>query len=64
MHWFAFVQLVVTFGPPHVFVVGLQRPLTHAAFTSPAPQLSCSVSAGSAVPFVSFGRHVSTFRAQ
>jgi hypothetical protein len=33
MHWFALVQVVVTFGPPQVFVVGLQRPLTQAAFT-------------------------------
>ena len=64
MHSFALVQLVVTFGPPHVFVVGLQRPLAHAAFTSPAPHVSCSVSVGSGVPLISFGRHVNTFRAQ
>jgi hypothetical protein len=64
MHWFAFVQLVVTFGPPHVFVAPLQRPLAQAAFTSPVAHASWSVSAGSGVPFVSFGRHVNTFRAQ
>jgi hypothetical protein len=64
MHWFAAAQFVVTFGPPQVFVVGLQRPLAQAAFTLPVAHASWSVSAGSGVPFVSFGRHVNTLRAQ
>lgn len=64
MHSFALVQLVVTFGPPQVLVTALQRPLTQAALTSPAPQPSWRVSAGSGVPFGSFGRHVRLLRAQ
>jgi hypothetical protein len=53
MQALACVQLVSRFGPAHVSVLELQRPLSHALLLSPMPQLSCKPSCGKAVPFES-----------
>ena len=64
-HWFAFPQLVVTFGPAHVFVTALHLPDWHVASAFASLQTPVwSPSFGIATPFALSSTHVSAFRSQ
>ncbi len=64
-HWFAFVQLVVVFGPAQVFVTALHWPEVQVADAFAALHVpSWSPSFGMATPFALSSTHVSVFRLQ